>query len=265
MAKQNGLIKIKGSVGGLTFYSRNGQDLLRQTSGPDKKKIQNDPSFIRTRENNQEFAGAAAAAKVIRLGLVQEFREMSDPLTYSRIFKLCKEIINKGEGKRGQRPFEPVLHAVNFVNFGFSASVNFDRIFLAPFSSSVNAARTEVRLSIPAFNASNMVNAPSGATHFRIIQAINVISSYRFDPDRKRYLPADLAANGKNDYDASPFYPVAGDTGADIEIVVSLDPSVTVADTSTLLSCIGIEFYQQTGTEYYLLASNNAMKVQSVY
>lgn len=265
MARQEGLIKIKGSVGGLTFYKRNGQDLLRQTAGPDKKKIQNDPSFIRTRENNQEFTGAAAAAKVIRFGLVQEFREMSDSLTYARLFKLCKQIINKGEGKRGQRSFEPALHASNLVNFGFSESVNFDSIFLAPFSASVNTARTEVRLTIPAFNASNMINAPSGATHFRIIQVISVISSYNFDPDQKKYNPVDVLANGKNDYDASSYYPVAGETGGDIEIVVSLDPSITPSDNSALLSCIGIEFYQHAGTEYYLLASNNALKIQAIY
>src|SRR4051812_5812842 len=105
MAKQKGIIKLKGSLGGITFYQRNGQDLTRETSGPTKHKIANDPNFIRTRENNQEFGGAASIGKAFRTGLVMDFKEMSDSTCTARVTKLMKQIISKGTGLRGQRDF----------------------------------------------------------------------------------------------------------------------------------------------------------------
>ena len=35
MAKQKGFIKVKGSLGGLTFYEANRQELIRTTGGVD--------------------------------------------------------------------------------------------------------------------------------------------------------------------------------------------------------------------------------------
>ena len=55
MAKQKGFIKVKGSLGGLTFYSANREELIRTTGGVDKSRIEKDPSFKRTRENMSEF------------------------------------------------------------------------------------------------------------------------------------------------------------------------------------------------------------------
>ena len=37
MAKQNSFIKIKGTIGGLTFYERDGQSLIKTQGGVDKK------------------------------------------------------------------------------------------------------------------------------------------------------------------------------------------------------------------------------------
>jgi hypothetical protein len=149
MAKQKGIIKIKGSLGGITFYQRNGQDLSRTTNGPSKSKISNDPAFVRTRENNQEFAGATAAGKALRMGLVQDFDEMSDTIATARIMKMCKGIITRAAGVRGQRPFQPVTFRDAFLNFPFSEATSFDSVFLAPYSATVNAGRTQVTITIP--------------------------------------------------------------------------------------------------------------------
>ena len=45
MAKQKGFIKLKGSMGGLTFHKNNGDDLIRTTGGVDKNRIKNDSAL----------------------------------------------------------------------------------------------------------------------------------------------------------------------------------------------------------------------------
>lgn len=50
--------------------------------------------------------------------------------------------------------------------------------FSAPFTLTANVDRNESTLSVPAFNPLNFLNIPSGATHFRIINALSVISDF---------------------------------------------------------------------------------------
>lgn len=265
MAKLNGIIKLNGSIGGITFFQKNGESFARQQNGPNKKKIQSDPSFARTRENNQEFGGAALIGKGLRAGLVQEFEEMADSNTTGRLTQLMKKIISLDEnGKRGERSFFPVMYKDLFLNFQFSERRKFDSIFFAPYSAAVNAERNEVVITVPDFNTANYVNAPSGATHFRIINLITVLSQYNFNTSTKKYMPVDLNMNSKNDFAASDYLALGTNLGADVQITCTLDGQ-TIMNSSALIACIGIEFYQQLGQNYYLLSASNAMKIQDVF
>ncbi|MGZ0015660.1 hypothetical protein [Yeosuana sp. AK3] len=42
MAKQKGIIKIKGTLNGLCYYKLNGVDMVRKATEPSKERIQND-------------------------------------------------------------------------------------------------------------------------------------------------------------------------------------------------------------------------------
>jgi hypothetical protein len=65
MAKQTGIIKLKGTIGGISFYKTSDGHLAREKGGVDKSRIQNDPAFQRTRENGAEFGRAGKGDKVI--------------------------------------------------------------------------------------------------------------------------------------------------------------------------------------------------------
>ena len=58
MAKQTGIIKLKGTIGGISFYKTTDRHLACEKGGIDKSRIQNDPVFQRTRENGSEFGRA---------------------------------------------------------------------------------------------------------------------------------------------------------------------------------------------------------------
>ena len=55
MSKQKGIIKLVGNIGGMSFYTSNGEYLARTAGGPTKERIATGSNFVRTRENNAEF------------------------------------------------------------------------------------------------------------------------------------------------------------------------------------------------------------------
>jgi hypothetical protein len=265
MAIQKGIVKIKGNIGGLSFFQRNGKDLIRISYGPSKTKVANDPAFIRTKENNQEFSGAAIAGKAARRGLIANFDEMADYLVVSRMLKLCKEIISKGTGLRGQRSFAPSAFKESLLKFIFKQSISFDSIFLAPYTSFANAGKNEVTITIPDFNTRNSVNAPADATHFKIINLISVLSEYNFNVTSRKYEPLDAANNSLNAFNATDYLPIGTNIGSVTSIVATLPGAPVLNASSVLISCIGIEFYQSVNGMQYLLASGNAMKIKDVF
>lgn len=46
MARQNGLIKIKGTLDNVSFYKTKDGDLARMKTSVDGKRIANDPAFV---------------------------------------------------------------------------------------------------------------------------------------------------------------------------------------------------------------------------
>ena len=106
MAKQKGYIKLRGSLGGLTFYEKDGSNIVRTTGGVNKSRIESDPAFKRTRENMQEFGGAAHIGKSFRQGFANIVKTMSGPNLVGRVTAIMKRIISVGAGQRGERYFE---------------------------------------------------------------------------------------------------------------------------------------------------------------
>ena len=66
MAKQTGIIKLKGTIGDISFYKTTDGHLARGKGGIDPERIKNDPAFQRTRENGSEFGTAGKGGKLLR-------------------------------------------------------------------------------------------------------------------------------------------------------------------------------------------------------
>jgi len=67
MARQKGIIKLKGTIGDITFYKTQDGHLAREKGGIDANRIKNDPAFQRTLENGSEFGRAGKAGKILIL------------------------------------------------------------------------------------------------------------------------------------------------------------------------------------------------------
>ena len=94
MAKQTGLLKIKGTLDNVTFYKSKDGHLAKMKTSLDGERIKNDPSFARTRENGSEFGSIATSGKLFRDSLRNITVNVSDNKLLTRVTQVLAQIKN---------------------------------------------------------------------------------------------------------------------------------------------------------------------------
>lgn len=235
MARQKGIIKLDGTIGDITFYKSKDGYLAREKGGVPADRIANDPAFQRTRENGAEFGRAGKAGKVLRTAIRAMLQNASDSKMVSRLTtEMVKVIQADATNPRGQRN---VIDGEAELLEGFEFNINgkLGTTLYAPFTASINRTTGALDISIPAYVPLNMIAAPGGATHFKIVSA-----GAEIDFENETFV-----------VDESASAVLAWDTTA--TSALSLSNSVTANSTKPLFLVLGIEFYQDVnGTKYPL-------------
>jgi hypothetical protein len=263
MARNKSIIKLKGKVGSLSFYQSNGEDLVRVAGGPSADQIRSRPSMKRNRENINEFLHAASpAAKVLRSGLAG-MKHLWHCNTCGNLNALLRQIIELGEGNRGQRTLSILKGKSLLKEFLFHPERRLENVFLAKYDYIFNDLRTDAVLIIPSFYANGLLNFPSGATHFRLLLGMTVLSEYHFVGNELPFFPNDPIANGKNGFTSSEYLSLS-DRIPSTSIHVTLPEGIIPAPSSGTILALGIEFYQEVNGKMYLLKQSGCMKVLEV-
>ena len=268
MAVQKGHIKYIGTLGEVKHFKMKGLPgfYAGMKGGPTGEQVLTDDAFVRTRENMNEFGGCALAGKSVRVGLAQLMKQMSDPQLTGRLTAIMKKINLEDQSEaRGYRAILITAQQQYLAGLAFNRNVSFDCIFYAPFNLVSAADRTGATLTVTAFNPINYISAPAGATHFRLINAVSVISDYAYNDQSHVYEAVDNIINELSDVDYSDYLSLSEVTTADTIITSALAGKPTMSKDVSVLNCIGIEFYQQVGANYYLFNSGNALKIQAIF
>jgi hypothetical protein len=267
MARQKGHIKYVGTLGEVRHFKIKGNEgyFAGLKGGPSGEQVKTAPGFIRTRENMSEFTACANAGKSVRIGLASLMKQMSDSQLTGRLTAIMKKInIEDGSEARGQRAVLVSQQPQYLKGLDFNRNISFNGVFSAPSTLTATVDRNESTLSIPAFNPLSFLNVPSGATHFRIINALSVVSDTIYNPATGSYEPAEPALNEVSNIAYSDYTPVNEVTPA-IDVTATLPGAPTMTINVAVLASIGIEFYQMVGTTYYLFNAGNALKIQEIY
>ncbi len=249
MARQKGVLKFQGQMGGVSFYKTQ-QDgfLAREKGGVDADRIKNDPNFERTRENGAEFGRAGAGGKLLRTALRALLLNTADSRMTSRLtremVKVIQADVTNTRGKRNVIDGEAEL----LIGFEFNENGKLSRTFFAPFVPAIDRVAGTLSVQVPAYIPGNMVGAPQGATHCKLI-----------------------AASVEIDFEAGT-YVVNSSTSAEIvldqhnEAALTLSNAVTPASTHPLFVAFGIEFYQSVNGVFYPLKNGvyNALALVAV-
>ena len=265
MAKYKGLIKLKGSIGGMSFYDMEGKSFVRQSGGVDKEKIMSDPAFKRTRENMSEFGGSAVIGKAYRNSFAEVINVMGETYITGRVTGIMNKIIKQGSGVRGERVFEIIPHKEFIEGFDFNRKSPLGAVFYAPYDTiSFNANRDIVSWSIPEFETESFISAPEGSTHFRLLLATGVLSNFSYNSSSKVYEATNPEENVLRGIDFSGEIPLGGTSGGIINLTTDLGVGAALPASVGVMAAIGIIFYQDINSQLYELASSNAMRVDAV-
>jgi len=169
MARQKGIIKIKGTIGDLTFYQSQDGDMVRQKSGIEKDRIANDPAFIRTRENGKEFGAAGSSGKLVLTALRPLLMSASDARVYSRLLRMMSFIKNldtvsaRGDRNVGVGIASPSALAL-IKGFDFNNRSSLRAILFKPYTVNTVTGAITIQGLIPV----NDIVSPQGATHITL-------------------------------------------------------------------------------------------------
>jgi hypothetical protein len=248
MAKQTGIIPIKGTIGNITFFKSKDGDMVRKKGSISASAIANSPAFQRTRENNAEFGRAGKASKVLRTALNTLLQQCSDHRMVSRLTTAMLKVIQadatSARGLRNVIDGEAAL----LTGFDFNINAVLSSCLTTIYTAAINRVTGELTVNIPAFKPRKSIKAPAGATHFKIISggtAIDFENGF-FETDTKEtdYLPWNAA-----------------DTA-----IINLANTVTANSTHPLFLVLGVEFFQQINGQQYPLnnGSFNALAIVKV-
>ena len=239
MARQNGIIKLKGTIGDITFYKTKDGHLAREKGTLDANRIKNDPAFQRTRENGSEFGRAGTAGKTLRTALRILLLNSSDGRMVSRLTQSMVKVIQADT--TSERGLRNVIdgEAELLTGFEFNIRGKLGTSLFTPFVPNIDRATGELSVNLDSFIPANMIAAPGGTTHFKI-----------------------TSAGAEVDFEAETFVSSNSETAIlpwdfTPTIVISQTNTVTPASTKPLFLALGIEFFQQVNGSMYPLKNGS--------
>ncbi len=245
MARQKGIIKLKGTIGDITFYKTKDGHLAREKGGIDASRIASDPAFQRTRENGSEFGRAGKAGKILRTALRPLLINSADGRMVSRLTQAMIKVIQADlvsvRGLRNVIDGEAEL----LLGFEFNIRGKLGTSLYSPFVGAIDRVAGEIKVDIASFIPANMIAAPSGTTHYKIISG-----GAEIDFEAETYVVATSE---------TAILPWDGAATAPINQV----NAVTANSTKPLFLALGVEFYQEINGQMYPL-KNGAFNPLSI-
>jgi hypothetical protein len=235
MARQKGIIKLKGTIGDITFYKTKDGHLAREKGGIDASRIKSDPAFQRTRENGAEFGRAGKAGKILRTSLRALLINSADSKMVSRLTQAMVKVIQADmisiRGLRNVIDGEAELLS----GFEFNIRGKLGTSLFAPFVGAIDRVTGAITVDLDPFIPGSMIAAPSGTTHYKIISAGAEID---FEVEVFTESHSETAILP---WDALP------------TVAISHSNMVTPGSTKPLFLALGLEFYQEVNGQMYTL------------
>ncbi len=235
MARQKGIIKLKGTIGGITFYKTQDGHLAREKGGIEASRIASDPAFQRTRENGSEFGRAGKAGKILRTSLRALLLNSADGRMVSRLTQKMVKVIQADlvsvRGMRNVIDGEAEL----LQGFEFNIRGKLGTSLFAPFVGAIDRVTGTISVDIAPFIPANMIAAPTGTTHFKI-----------------------TSAGTEVDFEAETFVEAHTETAIlpwdnTLTVAILQENAVTAASTKPLFLALGVEFFQEVNGQMYPL------------
>lgn len=248
MAKQNGIIKVRGTLGDITFYKSQDGHLVREKGGLDAKRIKNDPAFARTRENGMEFGTAGKGGQLIRKALRLLLLNAKDRRVGSRLLKTLLTIVKTDPvNDRGLRTVQDGEMSM-LKGFDFNINGKLDTALYSGYTTDFDRAAGTLEVALEAFTPQITIEAPQGTTHFQLVGGL---------------CATDFAGRSFEEaHDVSGILPWDNEE----QPAMSLNASIGANSVQPVLILLGVNFFQDVNGKMYPLKNGtyNALGIVDV-
>jgi hypothetical protein len=244
MARQTGVIRLKGTLGEVNFYSTSSGGHLARTAGGgfNSKDIKTKPSMVRVRENASEFGQCSKVKRAFKLSLAPFICIRKDGSLHGRMMALFTKIKSLDRvNARGSRTvgngLESALGLHLLSDFKFTPACSVTNILGA----SIHYDFIGRSCKITNFDAKS-VHFPAGATHLALTLGL---------------LHFDFNALSYSLKTGTPLYIDRTTDANTLELTVSEPENGGIQ-----IAVLGLKFYQAIDGTYYLFNSANAVGVE---
>lgn len=248
MAKYKSLFEVEGTLGEVNFYKSQDGYRMRRKGGVSKERIESDPAFIRTRENNTEFGNSASGGKMLRRAVIDLMADAKDSKVSSRLTQRMSRVKNLDlTSARGQRKVEVGILSPEgkmvLKEFNFNKYATLSSVLLSDY----NLDTVTGEIVIDNFVPQQRLAIPEGSTHVALISGFLNLDFTTGEKDLQLSNVVNLPINGT-------------------ATTVTLTPATAPVGTGQSFYLLKVAFYQQiNGIQYSLNnGSFNALQVLEV-
>lgn len=246
MAKQTGIIRLEGTLGGINFYFRKGKAVARKAGGGfNGESIKNSPTMERVRENNTEFGDCSKVKKCLKASLHPFLHQYKEGELHARMMqvlqqiKACDTVSVRGKRNVGAGIGTPMGELL-FRKFVFTPKRSVSKTLMGSgFFDWDTFSYTVSRFAI------KNVRFARSATHFEV--SVGVLNFDFKTLDYTLFMGTALLVG--RDFDASTF---------------SLSPTDLPVGSGRQFAFVGLKFYQEVNGVLYLLQDEGAVGLEVV-
>ncbi len=241
-------MKLKGTMGDMTFYKTEDGYMAREKGGVEKNRIQNDPAFKRTRENGMEFGTAGRGGQLIRKANRQLLRQASDKRVTSRLVQVLMQVVKTDPvNERGNRTIQDGDMGL-LKGFDFNQKGKLNTVFFSGYSATFDRTNGTFDLAIDAFVPNDAIEAPRGTTHIQITAGVSALDfvnrAFEEDHNQSAVIP----------WDHQP------------QAAITLSAAIGAGSTLPVILVVGVNFFQEVNGQMYALRNGvfNALAIVDV-
>lgn len=237
MAKQDGIIELRGTIGNITFRrTKHGLSAGRK-SNLSAERIANDESFERTRETNNEFRVASKSAKLLKSAFRLSLKIVKEGSLHSRLLgNLMSVITSDTTNDRGKRNVN-TGNIELLKGFEFNGNSTLGKTLFVNYTTAIDRASGNVNFTLPEFAPLKAIEAPKEATHCKIVMTAAAVD-----------FTAEKVASIEKETDLLPL---------DMNVVpaATLQAVLPASSTEPIVVAAGVQFFMEANGKYYPLKS----------
>ncbi|MEK8179149.1 hypothetical protein WMW71_02240 [Flavobacterium buctense] len=243
MAEQKGLIKLTGTIDGVSFYFRKGKPVARKAGGGfSSEKVKHSPAMVRTRENSSEFGHVSKFKRLFRLGLFPFLNGFTDSTLHGRLMSLFQTIKTFDRvSVRGQR------------SLGIALGTPEGQSLLKKFVFSEQSVSQLLRSRLVFDAASATLTVADFSAQALKFPLGSSVAEVQFGVLRIDYAQAKTELFMSNAHYITP---------TDTETQFTMTPTVLPTGTGVFIAVAGVKFYEVVNGERYLVKSLGELGVE---